>query len=1237
MVDFIDMRVRTPDATLDVGGGIRFLRDDSWHHICVTWSAAEAAVEVFLDAGSAGELRWASSDPHPYGSAYDDSFAGSPPVQTEPLAGPSYLLLGRAGGIGADQAFGGDLDEVCLWNERLAGASVAADVRVLGCAAGAPANAGGLLIDVGFDGDRDQTMEPSVFNSAVGAFAGIRGGLHNGYVRDAGALDGTHHVPSSLPVALAGKDVVVAYNARSGAATAVRLPCDDCNGVEVASLPSSGALAQGEDEDDAITAPGTAVLTTEGTGPDGEDAWWVLYFPNDPADDDSAAYADDSFTYTGSDGDGNSATATVRLTPNSPPVADEMTLEVNQGGSIVTALPSSFAFDADGDTVDAVVDTLPGSGVSLGQLGVPRGDLDRLPVDDDYVQSYYDDDYYLYRNQEVEDIALGDITDAPEAVTGAFGIVQISADAAATAGTYNFTYHVTDGFEPSPPATVTIKVNAVNRVPQPVPSAAETDEDESVEVLAASEDAEGDGVYIVVSSLPEHGSLFQRALGGGKGERVALASPLQRLSQWAASATASTFWPSSTSDQLWGPGYIAGPPEVFPDHGEAEKAWQPNELGEFGVPDWRKQWVEVRLEVPVVVERVEVYETWHPGSLYRISTWHEEHGDHGEWDVIWSGEPDIVERFPDPTVTASDITSPTLCPSSFTTDRVRLDFDMVSFDHWIAVDSVRVIGTTSLAANVVADAHSRLIYEPDADYNGADEFSYVVSDCAYYQANRELNAEDRTGVVELAVEPVNDPPVSLLDDSLGTASAAVAVLADENDATALDVVTSAVFVTLAATDAEDESLTLVVTQLPSDGRLLLLDEDGGAGDAIASVPYNVPEASAAAEAAAIAATAAGELASSGLLVRPYPSSARTLLFDPVAACGSFSLSYEAVDGAGAKSAESTVSFTVDCVEGGISLGVLLVIIAGAAAIVLCLGAAFVIQVRKHKKVVETLNADYVERTLRTASKRVRQALKSQLFVQFFFFALEAFDITTDWVAFTSILENLRAQSTSFLIMYTSLLSVGTAVGAMALLIRIRTARAIYSDATRGIDMSELGVLSRVDTAKVSDIRDALPAAKDLEESGDTVQGFFFDEGKQFASVRHNNPKHRLRTVRRSLATLKVTLALAVFEDIPMASLNIVILFGLAVPPSEASAVVVSIFVSMLMLGVKLRSIDRLVALRADEAELEGKLALVAAKKSSHSLVPNSPDVQRMQAPTQAWMNGSAERHAAHDAMKSMVG
>ena len=103
--------------------------------------------------------------------------------------------------------------------------------------------------------------------------------------------------------------------------------------------------------------------------------------------------------------------------------------------------------------------------------------------------------------------------------------------------------------------------------------------------------------------------------------------------------------------------------------------------------------------------------------------------------------------------------------------------DVLADDSDPEGDDLTITAVTQGAKGTVAivDSGARLTYEPDANANGADTFTYTVSDG---------NGGTDTGLVHVTITAVNDKPDAVsdaktLDEDGGTT--AIAVLGNDDD------------------------------------------------------------------------------------------------------------------------------------------------------------------------------------------------------------------------------------------------------------------------------------------------------------------------------------------------------------------------------------------------------------------------------------------------------------------------
>lgn len=156
---------------------------------------------------------------------------------------------------------------------------------------------------------------------------------------------------------------------------------------------------------------------------------------------------------------------------------------------------------------------------------------------------------------------------------------------------------------------------------------------------------------------------------------------------------------------------------------ESTKAWSPVARSD-GLED------QIVLGYPksVHVHSVDVHESLNPGAVTKIEAFNY---DDQTWYSLWSGSVQLQS-----VDLALRTFSPTLCPTFFATDLIRLSLDTGSSSGAVQIDAVTLNGVASVAAYdnlYVTDPKNRLFYEAGSIHNGpteyADSFSYVAMNC----------------------------------------------------------------------------------------------------------------------------------------------------------------------------------------------------------------------------------------------------------------------------------------------------------------------------------------------------------------------------------------------------------------------------------------------------------------------------------------------------------------------------
>ncbi|HTF96068.1 MAG TPA: retention module-containing protein [Cellvibrio sp.] len=340
------------------------------------------------------------------------------------------------------------------------------------------------------------------------------------------------------------------------------LPVNDVpvagNDTAVVSENSSVVVAVRGNDTDADGNPLTVTAVTQGTnGSVVIDAITgnPIYTPN------AGFNGSDSFTYTISDGNGGTSTATVNVTVapvNDVPVANDDSVIVNEDDSVTIAVRSND-IDADGHplTVTAVtqgtngsvvIDAITGNPIYTPNAGFNGSDsftytisdnnggtstatvnVTVTPVNDVPVAN--DDSVTVNEDDSVTIAVRGNDTDAdgnPLTVTavtqGANGSVVIDAITgnpiytpnAGFNGSDSFTYTIGDNNGGTSTATVNVTVTPVNDVPVANDDSVTVNEDDSVNIAVRSNDTDADGHPLTVTAVTQgtNGSVVIDAITG---------------------------------------------------------------------------------------------------------------------------------------------------------------------------------------------------------------------------------------------------------------------------------------------------------------------------------------------------------------------------------------------------------------------------------------------------------------------------------------------------------------------------------------------------------------------------------------------------------------------------------------------------------------------------------------------------------------------------------------------------
>ena len=492
----------------------------------------------------------------------------------------------------------------------------------------------------------------------------------------------------------------------------------------------------------------------------------------------------DSFTYDVSDGNGGTATGTVSVTVNDPPVANAQSVSLTMDTTSTVTLTGS---DPNNDPLRFKVTTLPAHGK-------------------------------LYDGTDTGGhlIVAGDL---PYALTGTFDTATYQPNAGYS-GPDSFQFKANDGHvDSTAAATVSITVNRVNHAPVANDDSASTPQNTAVtvSVLANDTDSDNDLLTVTGASTPAHGSTVVNAgatvtytptagysgpdsftydiSDGNGGTASATVSVLVNDPPVASAQLVSLNQDVTTTVTLTGSDPDSDPLRFkvtsLPAHGKLYDG-----TGTAGH-------LIVAGDLPYALTGTFDKATYQPNAGYSGPDSFQFKANDGHVDSTSAATVSITVNHVNRAPVANDDSAATSQSTPVTVSVLANDTDADN-------DTLTVTGASTPAhGGAVVNGDNTVTYTPTAGYSGPDSFTYDVSDG---------NGGTATATVSITVNFVNHAP---------TAAAQSVSLNQDTTST----------ITLTGSDPDSDPLRFKVTSLPASGKLY--DGTGTAGHLIVAgdLPY----------------------------------------------------------------------------------------------------------------------------------------------------------------------------------------------------------------------------------------------------------------------------------------------------------------------------------------------------------------------------------------------------------------
>ena len=334
-------------------------------------------------------------------------------------------------------------------------------------------------------------------------------------------------------------------------------------------------------------------------------------------------------------------------------------------------------------------------------------------------------------------------------------------------------YTYDDGDKESEPQEVTIVLAVPLYIPKCEQVAIETvqwggggtqeqanaEADAKVTITLSPSTKDSKTTLLVVSTAMDaaHGTFYQE-----DGKMLTYEPESSSFVQYPTSAVSSSEWPQEGMDTPC----ILGPPDLWPEHGDKNGAWQPNSGEHDGLP-FTDQSVDLTMDEPVFVRSVTIYETWSPNRVMEVLAFKQGDfdSDKGDWVSIWA-RINPSQSTP-PSSTQAAVEDVILCQTRFMAKSIRLRIEIESEGHWYAIDAVGIVGVHDQGGNVVTGENSRLVFKPSKNFFGVAQAEVRTIDCPFFVEKREIYEKERTTGLEVKVH-YKDAPTLLSDEESTT-------------------------------------------------------------------------------------------------------------------------------------------------------------------------------------------------------------------------------------------------------------------------------------------------------------------------------------------------------------------------------------------------------------------------------------------------------------------------------------